>query len=119
MRFYLGHATAEIAQLKEKISELNVTCRKLEEDKHDADMRIREYNRRINSLEKELVETTKKSKPSEKIEDPKALEASIRETKQLFEENETLRDEVSRWLDIFDGEKLFNISQSKCLKLLR
>ncbi len=87
---------AEIAKLKEKFSESNAVQKRVEEEKLEAEVRAREYSNRIDTLEKEIVEVTNKSRTAEmhSQEAGKQKSNTIKETKRLFEENDKLREEV-------------------------
>ena len=86
----------EIDALKIQISESAAKYRRLEEEKLDADAKVKASARRIDALEKEVLDVTNKSRSTElqSKEADKQKTATIKETRRLFEENDQLREEV-------------------------
>ena len=86
----------EIVQLKDQVSESAARYKRLEEEKRQSDSDLKAAQKRIDSLEKEVVDVNTKSRMKEmqSNEAEKQKIATVKETRRLFEENDQLREEV-------------------------
>eukprot|EP01035_Chromulina_nebulosa_P017755 gene17755-23355_t len=88
----------EINKLKDQLSEANARYTVLSNEKIASDTRNKSLNNRINELEREIVEMSSKSRSAvQQSQDFNKLKnATVKETKRLFEENEILQEENRR-----------------------
>jgi chromosome segregation ATPase len=91
-----GRDAADIAKLQEKLSEAMVEFKSMKDEKFEAEARVRDYSKRIEVLEREVVEVNNRSRAAEiqSQEAGKQKSNTVKETKRLFEENDKLREEV-------------------------
>jgi hypothetical protein len=97
LRERLNSGAMQIKKLQESLVESSATNKILETEKNDQDIKLKDYIKKIDRLEKEILETTKKSRAaeSEHIEGEKKKIEKIKETKELLNENDYLREEVT------------------------
>lgn len=98
LREKVDNDAATISELREQLANSNVRATNLTEEKLDLEKKIKAQNRRLDELEKEVVEITNKSRAAaqQSRDFSTAKEANQREAKRLFDENETLKEEVLR-----------------------
>ena len=91
-----GHLS--ISELREQLSNSNIKCTALQTEKSEADKKIRAQAKRLEELEKEIVEVNNRGRSAElqSKEFNKQKSANVKEAQRLWDENESLKDEVMR-----------------------
>lgn len=102
-----------ISDLREQLSNSNVKCTTLQNEKSEADKKIRTQAKRLEELEKDIVEVNNRGRSAElqSKEFNKQKSANVKEAQRLWDENESLKDEVwtlfilcFQWLEIDNHE---------------
>jgi chromosome segregation ATPase len=86
---------ADISKLKDSLTEANANMKIAQDEKVDVESKLRDATKRVDALEKDILDATNKSKTSEQQskEASKQKSETVRETKRLYEENDHLREE--------------------------
>lgn len=86
-----------ISDLREQLSNSNVKCTTLQNEKTEADKKIRTQAKRLEELEKEIVDVNNRGRTAElqSKEINKQKSANVKEAQRLWDENESLKEEVS------------------------
>ena len=96
LRERLNADATQIKKLQDSLVDASATNKILESEKDDLDNKLKDYIKKIDRLEKEILDTTKKTRAveSEHVEAEKKKVEKIKETKELLNENDYLREEV-------------------------
>lgn len=103
----LTEADSEIARLKEALTDTNASKSIISKEKQELDIKCKEQAKKIDELEKDLLQTLSKAREAERAskEMQKNKGDSVRETKKLFDENEQLQQENKQMLDQLRTQK--------------
>lgn len=96
LRDQQANDAAEMAKLREQVSETEARYRRLELDKNDTETKSKAQMKRIEALEKEVLDARSKSLKSEQDNKDIAKQKSVaaKDTQRLFQENDQLKEEV-------------------------
>lgn len=97
----LTEADSEIARLKEALTDSNAAKSIMKTEKQELEIKCKDQSKKIEELEKDLLQTLAKSREAEKAskEMQRYKGDSVRETKKLFDENEQLQQENKQMID--------------------
>lgn len=96
LRTQLEAGQLTISDLREQLSNSSVKVTTLQAEKLEADKKIRAQTKRIEELEKEIVDVQNRGRTAElqSKEFNKQKSANVKEAQRLWDENETLKEEV-------------------------
>jgi len=86
----------QISDLREQVSNTNVKLTALKNEKVESDKKIKAQTKRLEELEKEIIEVNNRGRSAElqSKEFNKQKSANVKEAQRLWEENESLKEEV-------------------------
>lgn len=92
-----------LAELRESLATANLRAKGFESEKAALEKKIKSQDGRIQELEKEVIDTANKSRQAElqSKEASRQKSANVKEAQRLFDENETLKEQVHRIYDFF------------------
>ena len=87
-----------LSELRESLATANLRVKGLETEKSSVDKRSKAQDVRIQELEKEVIESAQRSRQAElqSKEVSKQKSANVKEAQRLYEENETLKEQVQK-----------------------
>lgn len=85
-----------LSELRESLATANLRVKGLEAEKSTVDKRSKAQDVRIQELEKEVIDSAQRSRQAElqSKEVGKQKSANVKEAQRLYEENETLKEQV-------------------------
>jgi TolA-binding protein len=97
LRSLVENEQLTVSDLREQLANSNLKVANLSSEKMEADKKMKAQAKRLEELEKEIVEVNNKSRTAElqSKEFNKQKTANVKEAQRLWDENETLKDEVT------------------------
>jgi chromosome segregation ATPase len=97
LRSQIEASQLQVSDLREQLSNANVKNTTYKNEKIESDKKIKAQTKRLEELEKEIVEVNNRGRSAElqSKEFNKQKSANVKEAQRLWEENETLKEEVN------------------------